>query len=760
MKQIPVDSYLQILMEVFEKFPIAAVISDKNDRNLYVNFKFTELTGYKLDEVATTEQWEKKAYPDEKYREYIKESIPEIVNHLNSLKNEANTQRIQHVRCKNGDIKSILFQDIPVSKDYFITLLEDLSEKLKSIQSLKEIEERYQRIVHFLPVSLVISNKKDDVIYVNRKFEETFGYKSEDIPNNEVWVSKAYPDPEYRKKLRRREREWKEKGIQPEPPRERKIVCKDGSLKWAILEEIDIGQGESITTLKDITAQKQAENLARDKSSEYEKIVEQASDMIVQVNPDRTITSVNPACTEILGYSREEMVGHDFREFVDTNYWDRMDKMGDLKINKEKAQTTYEIEMIKKNGNRFFVEINTRFIFKENKLLNAVAMIRDISLRKKMMEEQLHREKLESIGILAGGIAHDFNNILTSILGTINLLQINTKDPENQEYLADIEKATIRARDLTNQLLTFSKGGAPVKELTSIKDILLDTTKFVLRGSKIKYHFEIPEDLPPTNIDGGQISQVISNLVINAKQAMPKGGNIYVRADVVQISREDVIPLPPGDYIQIEIEDSGPGIPTELQKHIFEPYFSTKPTGSGLGLATSYSIIQNHDGLITFRSIENEGTVFIILLPITKGSVEADKKVEQSQATNQIKHILLYDDDKAIHTIMHRFCDHLGIKFESAFSSQEVKKKFQRQLNTKNPFDLVIVDLTVPGDLGGETVLKMVREMDPTIRVVVSSGYSTDPIIANYSHYGFDNFLKKPYTINQLRLVLSQLSTP
>ncbi|MCF2139980.1 MAG: PAS domain S-box protein [Candidatus Lokiarchaeota archaeon] len=739
------------------KFPYAAVISDKEDHNLYVNPQFTILLGYTLEDVSTTKMWEEQAYPEEDYRKIIQDTIPEILNHFNKILEDTTPKRLQHVKCKNGTIKSIIFQDIPISEEYFITILEDISEKFQTQQSLKQTQERYQRIVHHLPIPLVISNQNQEILYVNKKFEETFGYTLKDIPNNQKWIELAYPDPKYRAQVKV---EGDKHQDSSDIARERQIVCHNGEIKWAILEEIKIGQGEYLTTFRDITAQKLAEAIAEDKANEYRKIVEDASDMIILVNTERIVIEINPACEEILGYSRNEMIGHDFREFVDNQYWDRMDKMGDLKFSGHLTRTFYEIEMIKKNGEKIFVEINSRFSYKGNKVINATAIIRDISRRKREIEEQIHREKIESIGLLAGGIAHDFNNILTSILGTINLLQLNCKkqeNKENSELLADLEKATFRARDLTNQLLTFSKGGVPVKKFESIKDILYDTTKFVLRGSKVKYHFEISKNLPNTQIDGIQVSQVINNLVINALQAMPNGGNLYVRAHTVKISYDDVIPLTPGEYIQIEIEDTGEGIPNDLQKHIFEPYFSTKPTGSGLGLATAYSIIKNHEGFLTFRSIEHEGTVFLILLPILKKQQISASSPKSLLPIMQIKKILFLDDDKSIHNIMQRFCDHLGINLVSVYSSKETLIQLKKSLDSNEIFDVIITDLTIPGDVGGETIVQMIKEVDSTIPVIVSSGYSTDPIIANFREYGFDGFLKKPYTIDQLKQVLTSI---
>ncbi|WP_457558439.1 PAS domain S-box protein [Candidatus Harpocratesius sp.] len=740
------------------KFPYAAVISDKKDNNLYVNPQFTTLLGYTIEDISNTKKWEELAYPEKEYRNIIQDIIPEILNHFNNIIEDTSPKRLQHVKCKDGTIKSIIFQDILISDDYFITILEDISEKFQTQQSLKQTQERYQRIVHHLPIPLVISNQTQEILYVNKKFEETFGYTIKEIPNNQKWMELAYPDPKYREKIRNQGENQRNAS---KKPRERQVTCHNGKIKWAILEEIEIGQGEYLTTFRDITAQKQAEAIAQDKANEYRKIVEDASDLIILVDINRIIIEINPACEELLGYSRKEMIGHDFREFVDNRYWDRMDKMGNLKFSGQLSQTTYEIEMIKKNGQRFFVEINTRFSYKNDKMINATAIIRDISRRKKEIEEQIHREKIESIGLLAGGIAHDFNNILTSILGSINLLQISKEiqnSKENQELLADLEKATIRARDLTNQLLTFSKGGTPVKKLESIKDILYDTTKFVLRGSKVKYHFEISKNLPNTQIDGIQVSQVINNLVLNALQAMPNGGNLYVRAHTVKITHDDAIPLTPGEYIQIEIEDTGEGIPNDLQKHIFEPYFSTKPTGSGLGLATAYSIIKNHNGFLTFHSIEHEGTIFLILLPILKIHQSSAPSTISLSTSMQIKKILFLDDDKSIHNIMQRFCDHLNIDLVSVYSSKDALFLLKKSLNSKENFDVIITDLTIPGDIGGDTIVKMIKKVDSTMPVIVSSGYSTDPIVANFREYGFDGFLKKPYTIDQLKQVLTSIT--
>ncbi|MHA1675262.1 MAG: PAS domain-containing hybrid sensor histidine kinase/response regulator [Promethearchaeota archaeon] len=732
---------------VLEKFPSPAVLSDNFDRNIYVNQKFTEVLGYSVEDVSTTEQWGIRAYPDSGYRNVIHETAPGIGT-------EEETLRVQHVRCKDGTIKNITFQDFPVDEEYFITIMEDISEKIETQQHLMEAEERYERIVHNFPIPITVSLSDMRIIYLNKEFERVFGYDLTDIPNNNEWVKLAYPDPDYRAQITHDMGNVSRKRILWN--RERRITCKDGTTKMIVINSIPIGTDETLTIFQNVTPLRTAEEQAQEQADEYRKIIEDASDIIIQLSRDRIIRRVNPACTDSLGYLPSEMIGRDFREFVDSNYWDRMDRMGDLKFSGHLPRTIYEIEMIKKDKTKLFVEMNTRFTIKNEKFIVAIAMIRDISTRKRETEEQIHREKIDSIGILAGGIAHDFNNILTSILGSINLLQLSDLSDEDEDILGDLEKGTLRAKDLTNQLLTFSKGGAPLRKIETISNILIDTIKFALRGSRVEYSFEIGKDLPSVNVDGSQLSQVINNLTINAMQAMPEGGNLFVRAKIAAIQNRQNQPLIEGDYVLIEIEDTGMGIPLELQKHIFEPYFSTKATGSGLGLATAYSIIYNHDGWLTFSSNE-QGTIFYIYLPTAKSLGTSEDSAPPPLLGKQLNRILFLDDDKAIHTIMQGFCAHLGIEVDSVYNSQEFLENFAASQASAHPYDLIITDLTLPGDFGGDRIIELIREQDSNIPVVVSSGYSNDPIVSRYKEYGFNGYLKKPYTIEQLKATFASL---
>ena len=379
----------------------------------------------------------------------------------------------------------------------------------------------------------------------------------------------------------------------------------------------------------------------------------------------------------------------------------------------------------------------------------------DITERKKAEEELLRAQKLESLGILAGGIAHDFNNILTTILGNVSMARMQVA-PEGEpfEMLSEAETASIRAQKLTKQLLTFAKGGAPVKETTSIKDILKESPSFVLRGSKSRCEFSIAEDLWPAEIDVGQISQVINNIVINANQAMPEGGIIQVAAENLIINAGHGLPVNPGRYIRISIKDQGVGIAEKHLKSIFDPYFTTKHDGSGLGLATTYSIIKKHEGHITVESRLGVGTTFHIYLPAS------DKAVLEKEEVRLIKgqgRILVMDDEAPLRKMVGRMLKNLGYESEFAKDGAEAIRMYKEAQESEKPYDAVILDLTIPGGMGGKEAIKKLLEIDPEVKAIVSSGYSDDPVLSNFQEYGFKGMMPKPFESQSLSKVLHEV---
>ncbi len=374
------------------------------------------------------------------------------------------------------------------------------------------------------------------------------------------------------------------------------------------------------------------------------------------------------------------------------------------------------------------------------------------------LEKKHIQDKLDSLGILAGGIAHDFNNILESIVANIQVAQIKLEQGEDiRKYLKDSVETTLKAGELTRQLLTFAKGGAPIKRTVLLGPLIKSTTIFALRGSNVKVEFALPEELKPVSIDPGQITQVINNLIINAKQAMPEGGLIEISAANVSIEPETN--RLPGEYVKISVRDHGPGIPGETLPKIFNPFFTTKNEGSGLGLTTSQSIIKKHNGYIEVDSKVGSGTTFYIYLPVSDSTPEIYlPEIQKEVAVTGSGHrILLMDDEEMISYAVGEMLRYRGYKVVLAKDGLETIELYQQTKEAGEPFDAVILDLTILGGMGGKETIIHLREIDPNVKAIVSSGYANDPIMAEYQKYGFNGVVVKPYKLNDLQEVLNRI---
>jgi PAS domain S-box-containing protein len=390
----------------------------------------------------------------------------------------------------------------------------------------------------------------------------------------------------------------------------------------------------------------------------------------------------------------------------------------------------------------------------ENNIIGVVLVFRDITEQCRIAEELQKASKLESVGILAGGIAHDYNNLLTGLLGNINLAMLNLNSEDGlREYLTEAEKICFQAKEITTQLLTFAKGGAPVKKVTSIVKLLKETISLGMRGSNARCVFSLPEDLWPVAIDKGQIGQVINNLVINAYQSMPLGGIITVTGENIIIDQDSPLPLKPGRYLKITIADQGIGIPPQYLSKIFDPYFTTKNQGHGLGLATVYSIINHHKGYICVNSEVGVGTTFTFYLPASEDQIQTANIYQEKLFQGQGK-ILVMDDDASVRGVAAKMLTKLGYSVVLAKDGREALELFQNAQKSNQVFTAAVLDLTIPGGMGGLEVLTNLHRLDPEFKAVVSSGYSNDPIMSDYKTYGFSGVISKPYRIHEISEVL------
>lgn len=633
----------------------------------------------------------------------------------------------------------------------------EISERKEVEKALKASEEKYRDLYDNAPDMYHSLDSNGIIIDCNETEARKLGYKKEEMigrPLTDFFTEESkrlfeedFPRLNYEKVQLNLEREF---------------IRKDGTAFLASLnvysEFDESGRLVSTRTMaRDITEHKLAEEAMRESEEKYRSLFENSRDVIYITTREGRFIDVNRSALETFGYSREEMVGMDVLKIY-INPEDRI--RFQREIEQWGSVRDYEIKFRKKNGTEMLcLMTSTLQRDKDGNILGYQGIIRDVTEKRKMEDELLRVQKLESIGILAGGIAHDFNNILTAILGNISLSAMYVK-PGDEVFkrLKEAEKASLYARDLTQQLLTFSKGGIPVKKTISIGNLIKESVSFALRGSKTKCEYIMQDDICPVEVDEGQMNQVINNLVINADQSMPEGGMVKVCVENIVVSEKDCLSVQHGKYVKITIEDEGIGISKEHLKKIFDPYFTTKQKGSGLGLAITYSIIMKHDGYITVESEFETGTKFSIYLPVSQKQVPEEESARERPVFGSGK-VLLMDDEEIIRDVAGGMLKQIGYDVEFAQNGAEAIELYKNAKESSCPFSAVIMDLTIPGGMGGRGALKRLLKIDPEIKAIVTSGYSNDPVMADFREYGFRDIIAKPYRIMDLSKVLHRVIT-
>ena len=484
-------------------------------------------------------------------------------------------------------------------------------------------------------------------------------------------------------------------------------------------------------------------------------------DGVISTDSKGRVVLMNKTAEELTGWKEQEAIGREFTEvFPIVNGTTR--KPMENPVHKvlstgEVVELANNTVLLARDGKeRLIADSAAPVLDSQNRILGVVLVFRDVTEKYRLEEELARTYKLESLGVLAGGIAHDFNNLLTGIMGNLSLAKkLAGENLKVAERLDAAEKAIVRARDLAGQLLTFARGGAPVKEVVDIKKLIQETANFALAGTNVRCELEFDEPLWAAEVDYSQISQVIHNLIINARDAMPGGGIITVKCENCLVSEEEnKLPLKPGKYLKIIVADQGHGIPERYLSRIFEPYFTRKKGGHGLGLSIVYSIVKRHEGHISVASKEGYGTTFKIYLPATEEKVE-QKKISAVQTSIQRGgRVLVMDDDELVGDIAIQALEELGFEADLARDGTEAIELYKKAMQAGSPYLAVIMDITIPGGMGGKEAIKYLKEIDPQVKAIVSSGYANDPVMAQYKDYGFAGVLAKPYTLEALEDVL------
>ena len=521
----------------------------------------------------------------------------------------------------------------------------------------------------------------------------------------------------------------------------------------------------SMGIVEEISERKKAEEELADEKERLAVTLRSIGDGVITTDMEGCVVLLNQVAESQTGWNQEEAFGRSLQEvfcIVDEKTRDRcrnpVDKV--LLSGKTELLAAPTLLIARDGRERVIADSGAPIRDRNGNMIGVVLVFRDITDEHRLSEELLKYEKLKSIGVLAGGIAHDFNNILTGIMGNISLAKMFAQDAEKvRKRLDEAEKASYLARELTQQLLTFSRGGAPVKTTASMAEYVQEAVNFALRGSKLKAEFFIPADIWPVDFDQGQFQQVIHNLVINAGEAMPEGGILQVGMENKTITAGEGISLPEGRYVQIRFADQGIGITKENLSKIFDPFFTTRPGASGLGLSTVYSIVKRHDGLITVDSQPGQGAIFRLTLPASGKTPPVQEEAPSSLVRGHGR-VLVMDDEAIVREVLGEMLIRLGFEVQFAQDGAEAVKIYRVAKKIDQSFDLLIMDLTVAGGMGGLEALQKLLEIDPEVRAIASSGYSSDPVMSDYQSHGFKGVMAKPYTLEELSRALGSLPTP
>ena len=626
-------------------------------------------------------------------------------------------------------------------------------ERARTKKALLELQEKFQIVFReYADVMLILDALNGDILHVNHAVANVMGYDERRLAGQSF---ESFWPPDQRAGASEVLTQVRRYGAAFQSGRFLRV---DGSTCPMDLQAslVPWGRAEAIiVTLHDVSERHQAQLRLAEEKEQLAITLRSIGEGVITTDTQGRISLLNGAAERLTGWSQAEAAGRPLDEILRLVCGPEetmcQQRVIDVLQHGQILEMTRQVSLLSRDNRSCAIILTAAPIRRQEdgRITGLVMVVRDISDELKSEEERLKASKLESVALLAGGIAHDFNNILTAVLGHISLAK--ARPVPSPDIIAKIEKACLYATDLTRQLLTFAKGSAPHRRIESIRDVVQEGVEFALHGSNLRCCFDLADDLEPVEVDRSQIHQVINNLVINAIQASGDGGILDVSAVNVRVTlAEPIAPLEPGTYVRLTIRDHGSGIAAQNLARIFDPYFTTKREGSGLGLATAYSIIKKHNGLVQAESEIGQGTAFHIYLPAGPAPVAptgptivpVDPDLSPAAPGAQ-QRVLFMDDELVLQELVDTMLTHLGYEVVCAADGEEAVARYTEALTAQQPFAVVILDLTVPGGTGGQETLQRLRAIDPGVRAIVSSGYSNDP------HSGQFRGLRFPWSHRQ-----------
>lgn len=677
-------------------------------------------------------------------------------------------KEIEHFRSASG--WQPVSGDLPPSTEEEFRELFDLRAKFREMQEtivtreadLKQSEERYRGVVEDTPVLICRFRKTGEITFANRACHDHFDSLTEHLIGSDLFsLFLPFDKNRIRKDLDLLS------PLHPTKTSEYRILDAEGKIRWYAWTNRALFQQSENTitfhcTAEEITKRKEDEEKLAAERERLAVTLRSIGDGVITTDMDGRVVILNRVAEALTGWKQEEAAGrplstvfHIINETTGAPHESPVEK---VLASGEIVELENHTILISKDGQkRVIADSGAPIKDQKSRTIGVVLVFRDMTEKQKYQETLQRTAKIESLGVLAGGIAHDFNNLLGGIYGYIDLAAAHTTEEKATILLKKAIDSIERARNLSGQLLTFSKGGTPIKKIAPLFPFVKQCVEFALSGSNIAVTYEITEDLMACNYDRNQIGQVIDNIVINAKQAMSGGGKMAVVAENLAFSSADHPILRPGEYIRLSFRDSGSGIPQHIQDKIFDPFFSTKEKGHGIGLTTSYSIIEKHGGCIEVASAFEEGTTFFIFLPaIIPASVIPKPEPALATAHQGKGRILIMDDEQVIVDITSKMLEILGYESVARNDGQKALELFQKEKEAGNNFAAILCDLTIPGGMGGLALVKEIRKTDPDIPVFVSSGYSGDPIMHDPEQFGFTASISKPFRRAELAEFLAR----